>query len=101
MDLRTGRNIHWKIYAHIGFAILLVSCFIVKRFDFLDTWQDYVVAGGIRVVSFDMGYNLIALKSKDLFYEGHSSYLDNRFGRPKWSIYFGILLITILVKIFL
>ena len=77
-------------------ALVVVASFLPSFFP--STWQDFLLAGALNIVFWEIGINVIALKQHWL-YIGTTSKLDIKFGKGKWVIYFGFLLGAILVKI--
>ena len=76
----------------IFFAALFTTQYYPSRID------DYVLAGVINILLFEIGINIIALKHS-WKHVGTESEMDKRLGRIKWWIYFGLLAGAITFKI--
>lgn len=98
LDLRNQRNLIWKRWGVAIRILFLVACFIEALKP--SVWQDYLLAGSINILLFELLINKIALKA-NWFYKGNSSVIDNNIGNTKWYIMFGLLILSILVKIFI
>jgi len=96
-DLKTIRNIQWKIYG-VGMRVLFfVGCFLSQ---FINShWQDYLLAGCINIFLFEIGINVIALNA-NMFWKGRSSVIDNEIGQYKWLIMSLLILFSLLIKIY-
>ena len=78
-------------------ASTFVGAFIMQMFP--SSWQDYLLAGAICCIVWEIGINVIALAVK-WYYVGSTSKLDIKFRKYHWFLYFGFLAIAILIKIF-
>lgn len=63
-------------------------------------WQDYILAGVINMIGWDVELNIIALK-KEWNYEGSTSIIDLKLKKTKWIIYAVLLIAAITIKIIL
>jgi hypothetical protein len=88
----------WHPFGMIMRALAIVSPFLCQLFP--GTWQDYLLAGTINIVLWEILINIIAL-GKKWWYIGITSKFDIKLSKTKWFIYFSLLLATILVKIFI
>ena len=89
------RNIKWKYYGNAMKVLFFAAPFLMQRYP--AGWQDYLLAGVISILLFEMLINVIALK-KNLLFIGSSSATD-KLGKWKWIIMFALLLVTIFIKI--
>ena len=74
------------------FAALFTTQHYPSRID------DYILAGVINIILFEIGINIIALKHS-WKHVGTTSRFDRRLGKAKWWIYFGLLAGAIIFKI--
>ena len=79
-------------------ASTFVGAFIMQMFP--SSWQDYLLAGALCCVAWEIGINVIALAVK-WYYVGSTSKMDIKFRKYHWLIYFGFLSIGILIRIFI
>lgn len=77
-------------------ASIFIGCFTMQKFP--SSFEDYLLAGAICCVLWEIGINVIALAQKPL-YIGGTSKMDIKFRKYHWLIYFGFLAISILIKI--
>lgn len=85
-DLKTGRNTRWKMWGwFIKFLFLITVCFFQIKLQrpWLDVAKDAVLSGVIMYIFFETMYNKIVLKKANIFYEGHSSWMDDKWGKIK------------------
>ena len=75
----------------IFFAALFTTQYYPSRID------DYILAGTINILLFEIGINIIALKSK-WKHIGTTSDTDKKLGKVKWWICFGLLAGAIIYK---
>jgi len=94
-DLKGKRNTTWKTWNNFLRVGIFATCFLLQLFP--SHWQDYLLAGAINILLFELLINKIALEM-DWFYVGKSSNFD-KLGKKKWFIMAGILAVTIFIKI--
>jgi len=95
IDLAVKRNTTWKAWNNCVRVSIFILCFLMQLFP--SGWQDYLLAGAINILFFEMAYNVIAVKMP-IFFVGKSSKFDT-LGKKKWWYMFGFLIIAIFIKI--
>lgn len=95
-DIKPLRNTTWKSYGVSMRILFFIGCFLCQLFN--STWQDYLLAGSINILLFEIGINLIALNTK-IFHIGTTSEFDKTLGKYKWYVMFTLLLITLNLKL--
>ena len=91
----SGKWHGWGMAMRITFFI---GCFLVQKFP--ASWQDYLLAGSISIIAWEIGINMIALLQK-WYYVGATAEFDKKLGMKKWLLMGIVLIITILIKIFI
>lgn len=91
------RNTGWKSWANVMKVIAFVMYELGKHFP--ATWQDYLLAGSICILLFELATNKIGL-NRELFFIGASSKTE-KLKKWKWYLSFALLIISITIKIFL
>jgi hypothetical protein len=86
----------WHPYGMLMRALAIVTPFLCTLHP--NNWKDYLLAGGINIVLWEILINKIALNTK-WSHVGTTSALDVKFGKAKWYIYFGFLLLTIIIRL--
>ena len=86
----------WHPYGMIMRVLAVITPFLCQLYP--GTWSDYLLSGAINVVLWELGINVIAL-NKPLFYIGSTAEMDIKLGYKKWLLYFGFLLVAIVVRI--
>ena len=94
-DLKSTRNVVWKTWAVVMKAIFFAAVWVAQQNH--SAWQDFLLAGAICILVFEIGINVIALK-QGVFYVGKSSKTDS-LGKWKWIGFFIILAATIFIKL--
>jgi hypothetical protein len=92
------RNFEWKKFGASMRVLFFVSCFLVQFFQ--SDWKDYLLAGSINILLFEIGINVIALQMP-IFYNGTTGVLDKKLKSTKWYLMFVLLILSIILKIFL
>ncbi len=92
------KTYEWKKYGASMRVLFFVSCFLVQFFQ--SDWKDYLLAGSINILLFEIGINVIALQMP-VFYNGTTGMIDKKLGSTKWYLMFGLLILSIILKIFL
>lgn len=82
----------WHPYGMIMRWMLFLTPFVMQYFP--NNWKDYLLAGAINIILWEFGINKLAL-NKHLLYKGK---IDEKLGKKKWWIYFGFLLLTLIIK---
>lgn len=95
-DLKTVRNTNWKAWGVLMRVTIFAGGFLLQLFP--SPWQDYLLAGGINILLFEIGINTIALGGP-VFWRGYSSKIDNIFGQYKWYIYGLFLAVTLFIRL--
>lgn len=80
---------------HLWGALLRLQYFIPFLFPY--DIKDVILAGSINIILFDLLLNKIAL-NKQLLYIGFTSYINNKLGKYKWFVYFGQLVLALIIK---
>jgi len=86
----------WHPYGMLMRALAILTPFLCSIYP--NIWKDYLVAGALNIVLWELLINKIALETK-WFHVGTTSVLDVKFGKGKWYIYFGFLLLTIIIRL--
>ncbi len=92
MNSRSGK---WHVYGFVMRALAVITPFMVQQFP--ADWQDYLLAGCINILLWELLINKIAL-NVGWFHVGTTSKLDVTFGRLKWLIYTIPLIIALILK---
>ena len=87
----------WHPYGMIMRMLVIISPFVCGLYP--NDWKDYLVAGALNIVLWELAINKIALQMK-WFYVGTTSSLDIKLGKAKWFIYFGFLLLALIIRLF-
>lgn len=95
-DLASKRNLIWKHYGVIIRIWFFISAYIFEYPK--GQWQDYLIAGVLNEIIFELLINKIALK-QSFWFVGSSSAWDNILGKRKWLLMGLALIITIFIKI--
>ena len=91
-----GRAGKWHVYGFLMRALAIFTPFIVQYFS--ATWQDYLLAGTINILLWELLINKVAL-NVDWFHTGTTSTLDKTLGKLKWIIYTIPLITACIIKI--
>lgn len=86
----------WHPYGMLMRALAILTPFLCTLYP--NVWKDYLLAGALNIVLWELLINKIALNTK-WFHIGTTSALDVKFGRAKWYIYFTFLLLTIIIRL--
>ena len=87
----------WKKYGASMRAFIFISCYLMQLFP--ASWRDYLLAGSINILLFEIGINVIAL-DMPIFYNGTTGMLDKKLKSTKWYLMFGLLLLSIIIKLY-
>lgn len=87
----------WKVWGWFMKFLFIVAIFLSQFFT--TSYQDCLLSGSISWVIFELFYNKIVLKEK-WFYVGQSSIQDNKLGFSKWYVMAGVLIASVLIKIY-
>ena len=79
-------------------ASTFVGAFTMQYFS--STWQDYLLAGAICCLVWEIGINVVALAVK-WYHVGTTSKMDIKFRKYHWILYFVLLGGAIIIKIFI
>lgn len=85
----------WHPYGMMMRALAILTPFLCTLYT--NEWKDYLVAGALNIVLWEIAINKIAL-GMGWFHVGTTSSLDIKLGKAKWFIYFGFLLLTLLIR---
>lgn len=91
-----GRRGRWHFWGAIMRALPLIIAFLVQYLNV--TWKDFLLAGSINIILWELLINKIALKTNWL-HIGTTSYLDLKLGKWKWLIYSIPLITSIIIKL--
>lgn len=91
-----GRSGKWHTYGFLMRALAIVTPFVIQHFP--SSWQDYLFAGTINILLWELLINKIAL-GVDWFHVGTTSTLDKTFGKSKWIIYTIPAIVALVIKI--
>lgn len=94
-DLKGKRNTTWKTWNNFVRVGIFVICFLVQKYP--SPLTDYVLAGAINILAFELLINVVALEMP-LLYVGKSSDFDS-LGKKKWLIMVVALAVAIVIKI--
>ena len=95
-DFKHNTNRKWKVYGMAMRALFFAACYICSQFG--NTWQDYLLAGSINILIWEMGINVIAL-NEGLFHVGTTGKIDKKLDGYKWLAMLIFLIISIILKI--
>lgn len=95
-DLKNTRNTKWKTWGVLMRTLFFISTFLLQLFP--NSWQDYLLAGSINILLFEIGINVIALNAP-VFWKGYSGKLDIYLGNKKWFLIFALILTSLIIKI--
>ena len=98
-DDRGDTSGKWHPWGAALRALLFVTAYIMQKFP--ASWQDYLLAGSICMLAWEIGINLIALIKVKWNYVGTTAKTDIKFRKYHWLFYFGFLGISILIRIFI
>jgi hypothetical protein len=85
----------WHPYGMLMRIFAIVAPFIMQYKS--SSWKDYFLAGAINIILWEVLINKIALK-KEWLYVGTTSKLDIHLKKYKWLLYFGLLILAIIIK---
>ncbi len=93
---RGGVKDKWHPYGMAMRVIAVASPFVMSFFP--ASWQDYLLAGGVNILAWDLLINKIALNARWL-HVGTRATLDVKLGKKKWWLYSFFVLICAGIKI--
>lgn len=88
-------NKKWHVYGMLMRLLAIVTPFILQYYS--GTWQDYLLAGSINILAWELLINKIAL-SKEWFYVGKTAKTDKYLGKYKWHLAFILLIVATIIK---
>ena len=91
-----GKAGKWHTYGFVMRALAVATPFIVQYYP--ASWQDYLLAGTINILLWELLINKIAL-GVHWFHIGTTSTLDKTLGKSKWIIYTIPAIIALVIKI--
>lgn len=91
------KTYEWKKFGASMRAVFFISCYLIQLFP--ASWKDYLLAGSINILLFEIGINVIAL-DMPIFYNGTTGMLDKKLKSTKWYLMFGLLLLSIIIKLY-
>ena len=91
-----GRAGKWHNYGMTMRVLAIFTPFIQQLVP--SPWQDYLLAGTINILLWELLINKIAL-GVDWLHIGTTSELDIKLGKKKWLIYTAPIIIALIIKI--
>lgn len=96
---RIGKLGRWHTYgALMRMMVILTPYILLQITDLKHAWKDFLLAGVINLIIWDILLNLIAIKTS-AFYNGEYSEIDIKLGNIKWIILFVLLITAILIRV--
>lgn len=97
VKMEKGSLRRWHPFGFVMRAAVFVLPLYYAWTETHPTILDVLLSASINIVLFEVLINVIALH-KSVFYVGGTAGLDKAFGKAKWFVYFGLLLISAIAR---